>query len=132
MFATVRKYTKDHEWIEFNANTQEGTMGITEYAQEQLGDIVFVDPPEQGTHFNKGDSVCGIESVKTAADIYAPAKCEVVEFNGKLADEPALLNTASESDGWILKVKIESERELSDLMNENDYKKFMEEVKAAH
>lgn len=132
MFATARRYTHDHEWVEFNANTNEGKIGITSYAQEQLGDIVFVDLPETGTSHNKGDSMCGIESVKTAADLYAPAKLEIIERNENLSSNPGLLNTASETDGWIFKVKIESERELGDLMSEEDYRKFVEEAKAAH
>lgn len=91
-----------------------------------------MDLPEVGTSHNKGDSICGIESVKTAADIYAPARCEILERNEKLSSEPSLLNAEAENEGWILRVKIDSERELSDLMSEKDYKKFVEEARAAH
>ena len=93
---------------------------------------MFVDLPEKGTVHNKGDSVCGIESVKTAADVKSPTKLEVVEVNQKLQDEPALINSAAESDGWILKVKINSEREMDDLLSEDEYKKYVDEAKAAH
>ena len=117
------KFTKDHEYISVTGPT--GTVGITPYAQEQLGDIVFVELPVEGATFDKGDDAAVVESVKAASDVYAPISGEVVETNGALEDEPALVNSDAEEDGWFFKLRITDATELEGLMNESAYKKFV-------
>lgn len=104
-----------------------GTVGITNYAQGALGDIVFVDLPEVGDEFAKGDSFGSVESVKAASDVYAPVAGKVVEHNGKVVDDPALVNASAESDAWFIKLEISNADELKELMNEEAYRKFCEE-----
>lgn len=117
------KYTKDHEWVSINGNI--ATVGITEYAQEQLGDVVFVDLPDVGNSFDLNDDVCVVESVKAASDIYAPISGEITEANEELEDNPALLNTAPMGDGWIFKMKISDPSELDDLLSKNAYNEII-------
>ena len=105
-FATIRKFTSDHEWIEYNTDTKEGTIGITNFAQSELGDIVHVDMPEIGSTLHKGDTACGIESVKTAADVYSPVSGDVIKQNDQIAKDPALLNHSAEKEGWLFRVKV--------------------------
>eukprot|EP00347_Sterkiella_histriomuscorum_P021685 403333119 len=123
------KFTKDHEWIEYDTTTKIGKIGITKFAQGELGDIVHVDIKEVGQTFTKGDGITAIESVKTAADVYAPVTGEVISQNQKVKDDPALVNSDSETDGWLIQVKISDEKDLSDLMDEKQYEKFLEESK---
>lgn len=118
-----RYYTDEHEWIDVAGEI--ATVGITDYAQEQLGDIVFVELPAEGATFDKGDDAAVVESVKAASDVYAPISGEVVEANGALEDEPALVNTDPEEDGWFFKLRIADAGELDGLMNEAAYKKFV-------
>lgn len=118
-----RYYTDEHEWIDVAGEI--ATVGITDYAQEQLGDIVFVELPAEGATFDKGDDAAVVESVKAASDVYAPISGEVVEANGALEDEPALVNTDPEEDGWFFKLRIADTSELDGLMNETAYKKFV-------
>ena len=108
---------------------QEAKIGITKFAQGELGDIVHLDFADIGTVFAKGDGICGIESVKTAADVYSPVEGEVTAHNENVKADPALVNNSAEEDGWILKVKMSSEKELNELMNETEYKRFCEENK---
>jgi glycine cleavage system H protein len=113
-------YTEDHEWL-----TVEGgvvTVGITEYAQEQLGDIVFVEAAEVGKQLKKGDTAVVVESVKAASDVYAPVDGEIVEANEALGSDPALVNSAATGDGWLWKMKLADESQLSGLMDEAAYK----------
>ncbi|MFK4794410.1 glycine cleavage system protein GcvH [Sphingobium sp. ZW T5_29] len=118
-----RYFTDEHEWIDVEGEI--ATVGITDYAQEQLGDIVFVELPVEGATFDKGDDAAVVESVKAASDVYAPISGEVVEANGALEDEPALVNSDAEEDGWFFKLRITDATELEGLMNESAYKKFV-------
>jgi glycine cleavage system H protein len=118
-----RYFTKDHEWVDVDGDI--ATVGITDYAQEQLGDIVFVELPEEGKVFEKGDDAAVVESVKAASDVYSPVSGEVIETNGALEDEPALVNTDAEEDGWFFKLTLSDAAELSELLTESDYQKFI-------
>ncbi|GLV29538.1 glycine cleavage system H protein [Sphingobium sp. TomTYG75] len=118
-----RYFTDEHEWIDVEGEI--ATVGITDYAQEQLGDIVFVELPAEGVSFEKGDDAAVVESVKAASDVYAPISGEVVEANGALEEEPALVNSDAEEDGWFFKLRIADASELEGLMNEAAYKKFV-------
>jgi glycine cleavage system H protein len=118
------RYTEDHEWIRIEGDT--GTVGITDHAQEQLGDIVFVEAPEVGKTLNQGDEAGTIESVKAASEIYAPVSGEVVEANEALGDEPGQVNSDPFGGGWIYKIKIQDKGQLEKLMDEAAYKKHVE------
>lgn len=118
-----RYFTDEHEWIDVSGDV--ATVGITDYAQEQLGDIVFVELPEEGKVFTKGDDAAVVESVKAASDVYAPISGEVVEANGALEEEPALVNSDAEEDGWFFKLRLSDTSELDDLMDERAYKEFV-------
>lgn len=116
-------FTKDHEWVRVDGDT--GTVGITDYAQGQLGDIVFVEVPEAGRQLGKGDDAAVVESVKAASDIYSPVAGEVIEGNAALADEPSLVNTDPEGEGWFFKLRISDASELNDLMDADAYRAFV-------
>ena len=116
-------FTKDHEWVRVEGDT--GTVGITDYAQGQLGDIVFVEVPEAGRQLDKGGDAAVVESVKAASDIYAPVAGEVVEGNPALADEPSLVNTDPEGEGWFFKLRISDPSELNGLMDADAYRAFV-------
>lgn len=118
-----RYFSEDHEWVDVEGEI--ATIGITEYAQEQLGDIVFVELPEEGATFEKGDDAAVVESVKAASDVYAPVSGEVVEVNSALEAEPALVNSDAEEDGWFFKLRLIDTSELDGLMNESAYEKFV-------
>jgi glycine cleavage system H protein len=118
-----RYFTEEHEWIDVEGEI--ATIGITDYAQEQLGDIVFVELPAEGATFDKGDDAAVVESVKAASDVFAPVSGEVVEANGTLEDEPALVNSDPEEDGWFFKLRLTDTSELEGLMTEAAYKKFV-------
>jgi len=118
-----RKFSEEHEWVEVDGDV--ATIGVTNHAQEQLGDIVFVELPDVGAEFNKDDETGVVESVKAASEIYAPVGGEVVEVNDTLNDNPALVNEDAEGDGWIFKLKLSDASELDDLMSESDYKDFI-------
>ena len=113
-------FTEDHEWISVEGGV--ATVGITDYAQEQLGDLVFVELPEAGKVVKKGDVAVVVESVKAASDVYAPADGEIVEVNAALSGDPSLVNTAAASDGWLWKMKLADESQLSGLLDEAGYK----------
>ena len=119
-----RYFTDEHEWIDVEGET--ATVGITDYAQEQLGDIVFVELPSVGTTLDKGGDAAVVESVKAASDVYAPIAGEVTEGNAALEDEPALVNTSPEEDGWFFRMSIADAGELEGLMDEAAYKEFVE------
>jgi glycine cleavage system H protein len=119
----MRYFTKDHEWIDVDGGT--ATVGITSYAQEQLGDIVFVEVPAGGTKVTKGGDAAVVESVKAASDVYAPVSGTVTEGNAALEGEPALVNTAPEGDGWFFKLKLDNAGELDGLMDESAYTAFV-------
>lgn len=118
-----RYFTEDHEWIEVDGDV--ATVGITNYAQEQLGDIVFVELPEEGKSFDKGGDAAVVESVKAASDVYSPVSGEVIEVNGALEGEPALVNSDAEEEGWFFKLRLSDASELETLMNESAYEKFV-------
>ena len=120
---TDLKYAKSHEWVRVSGDT--ATVGITDYAQGQLGDIVFVEVPSEGAALTKGGDAAVVESVKAASDVYSPVTGTVTEGNPALSDDPALVNTAPESDGWFFKLTIADESELDGLMDENGYKDFV-------
>jgi glycine cleavage system H protein len=119
-----RYFTQDHEWIEVEGDT--GTVGITDYAQGQLGDITFVELPAVGQAVAKGDSVSVVDSVKAASDVYTPVSGEVTDVNHALGDEPELVNTDAEKGGWLFRVKLSDTGELGSLMDEAAYKEYVE------
>lgn len=119
-----RYFTDEHEWIEVEDDS--ATVGITDYAQEQLGDIVFVELPEVGTALDKGGDAAVVESVKAASDVYAPITGEVTEGNEALEEEPALVNSSPEEDGWFFRMSVADKSELEGLMDEAAYKEFVE------
>ena len=118
-----RYFTEEHEWIDVDGHT--ATIGITDYAQEQLGDIVFVEVPSAGTQLAKGKEAAVVESVKAASDVYSPVSGTVSEGNAALEDDPALVNTAAETDGWFFKLTIADTAELEGLMDESAYRDFV-------
>jgi glycine cleavage system H protein len=116
------RYTKDHEWIRIDGD--EATIGITDFAQNQLGDIVFVELPEIGRKLEKGKEAGVVESVKAASEVYAPASGEVTAVNTGLADDPARVNADAMGEGWFYKIKLANGQELGELMDEAAYKAF--------
>jgi len=120
------RFTKDHEWISVEGDV--GTVGISDYAQESLGDVVFVEVPDAGASFSKGDEAAVVESVKAASEIYAPVSGEVIEGNAALADDPSVVNSSAMTDGWFFKIKLSDPSELDDLMDEAAYKDFLESI----
>ncbi|HEX5536489.1 MAG TPA: glycine cleavage system protein GcvH [Sphingobium sp.] len=121
-----RYFTEDHEWVDVDGDV--ATVGITDYAQQQLGDIVFVELPEEGKTFDKGDDAAVVESVKAASDVYAPVSGEVIEVNGALEAEPALVNGDAEEEGWFFKLRLTDAEELTSLMTESAYAKFVQDL----
>jgi glycine cleavage system H protein len=119
------RYTKDHEWIRVDGD--EATIGITDFAQDQLGDIVFVELPEVGRKVEKGKEAGVVESVKAASEVYAPASGEVTAVNAGLADDPARVNADAMGEGWFYKIKLADAKELGDLMDEAAYQAFTAE-----
>ncbi|MGX7893943.1 glycine cleavage system protein GcvH [Tsuneonella sp. HG222] len=119
----ARYFTEDHEWIDVDGDT--ATIGITDYAQGQLGDIVFVEVPDAGATLAKGKEAAVVESVKAASDVYAPVGGTVTEGNAALEQDPALVNTAPETDGWFFRLTIADAGELDGLMDEAAYKDFV-------
>ena len=113
------RYTKDHEWVKVDGDV--ATVGITQYAQEQLGDVVFVDLPQSGRKVAKGEACAVVESVKAASDIYAPVSGEVVEANAALANEPGTVNSDPHGSGWMIKVRMSNASELESLMDAKAY-----------
>jgi glycine cleavage system H protein len=122
----IERYTKDHEWIRVENGV--GTVGITEHAQQQLGDIVFVEVPETGRQAKQGDAVAVVESVKAASDVFAPVSGEVVEVNAEIATQPALVNEDAQGKAWFFKVKISNAAELESLMDKAAYQEFVEQA----
>lgn len=122
----AKKYTEDHEWIELDGDI--GTVGISDYAQEQLGDIVFVELPEVGMEVNQGDQIAVVESVKAASEIYAPVAGTITEVNEILTDAPETVNDDAENDGWFVKLEIADSAEMDSLMSEKAYKTFIAEL----
>lgn len=117
------KYTKDHEWVRIDGST--AVMGITEFAQGELGDLVFVDLPSIGKSVSKGDTVCVVESTKAASDVYAPIGGKVIEVNAALKDAPEKVNQEPFGAGWLVKLSDVSAQDLASLMSADDYKKHL-------
>jgi glycine cleavage system H protein len=116
-------FTKEHEWIRVDGDV--ATVGISDHAQEALGDIVFAEVPDAGRSLNKGDDAAVVESVKAASDVYAPVGGEVVEGNSALGDDPALINRDPEGEGWFFKLKLSDPSELDGLMDEAAYREWV-------
>ncbi|WP_120077616.1 glycine cleavage system protein GcvH [Aurantiacibacter odishensis] len=119
-----RYFTEEHEWIDVEGDS--ATIGITDYAQEQLGDIVFVETPQTGTELAKGAEAAVVESVKAASDVYAPISGTVTEGNAALDDDPELVNSSPEDEGWFFRLTVSDASELEGLMDEAAYKTFCE------
>ena len=117
------RYTKDHEWVRLDSDL--ATVGISDYAQEQLGELVFVELPEIGRKVSRGGSLAVVESVKAASDVYAPVGGEVVESNGELANDPGLVNRSAEDEGWFCRLRIADRSELTELMDTAVYKAYV-------
>jgi glycine cleavage system H protein len=119
----TRYFTKEHEWIEVDGTS--ATVGITDYAQSQLGDVVFVEVPTPGLTVQQGGEAAVVESVKAASDVYAPVSGEVIEGNAALADQPDLVNSAPEGEGWFFKLTLSDPSELDALMDEAAYREWV-------
>jgi len=115
-------FTKEHEWIRVEGDT--ATVGITDFAQSQLGDVVFVEVPQAGKQLTQGGEAAVVESVKAASDVYSPVSGEVVEGNQALVDDPALVNSDPEGSGWFFKLRLSDNHQLADLMDADAYKAF--------
>jgi glycine cleavage system H protein len=122
----TRYFSQEHEWIEIEGDL--GTVGITDYAQGQLGDITFVDLPAEGATFEKGDSVAVVDSVKAASDVYTPVSGTIAETNEVLADQPELVNTDAEVGGWLFRITLSDASEPEALMDEAAYKEYVESL----
>ena len=123
---TTEHFTKDHEWIRVDGGI--GTVGITDHAQEKLGDVVFVELPEVGRRAAKGEAVAVVESVKAASDVFAPVAGEVTEVNAALADQPGLVNEGAEGEAWFFRLRIADPAELGALMDRAAYEAFVKEA----
>jgi len=120
------RYTKEHEWVRLDGDVV--TVGITGHAQEQLGDLVFVELPEVGRDVEENDPVAVVESVKAAADVYAPLPGKVTEVNQAVVDDPALVNSEPESDGWLFKLELSDPESFEDLLDEAGYREYLESL----
>lgn len=119
------KYTKDHEWIRIEGDI--ATIGITQHAQDQLGEIVFIELPEEGEEFEKGDVFGVVESVKSANDIFIPVSCQVIEVNDPLTDSPETINDDPYGEGWMIKIRLSDPREVKDLLSAKEYEAYIRE-----
>ena len=120
------RYTDDHEWIRLEGEV--ATVGVSNYAQEQLGDVVYVDLPDVGKSISKGSEAAVVESVKAASEVYAPVSGEIVEVNETLGDDPAQINRDAEGNGWFVKIRVSDPGELDGLMNADEYAAFVESL----
>jgi glycine cleavage system H protein len=120
------RYTKEHEWVRVDGDL--ATVGISDHAQGQLGDLVFVELPETGRTVGAGDNLAVVESVKAASDVYAPVSGEVIETNSALEDDPSLVNRSAEAEGWFCKLRISAPSELTKLMDATAYKAYVAEL----
>jgi glycine cleavage system H protein len=124
-FPEELKYTKEHEWVRVKGNT--ATVGITDWAQDQLGDIVFVELPEEGEQVEKGDTFGVVESTKSVSDLYLPVSGTVVEVNDPLLDAPETINDDCYGEGWMIRIEIADKADLDDLMTAEEYEAFIKE-----
>ena len=120
------KFTKDHEWL--NVEGDMGTVGITDYAQHELGDVVYVELPKIGAEFRKGDACCNIESVKAVSDVYAPASGQVEAVNAQVADHPELINQSPFEEGWLFKMKLSAPAELGAMLTAAQYEEYLQGI----
>ncbi|GAA6003216.1 hypothetical protein JCM10207_001804 [Rhodosporidiobolus poonsookiae] len=118
----TKRYTPEHEWVSYDDKTGLGTIGITEYAQKALGDVVYVELPAKGTQVAAGEEIGAVESVKAASDIFAPVGGQVEEVNDELEGQPDLLNKSAEAEGWLVKVKLSNPGEFDELLSADAYK----------
>lgn len=125
MYPNEFRYTKEHEWVKVEGN--DAIIGVTDHAQNQLGDIVFVELPEAGSTFSIGDEFGTVESVKAVAEVYMPITGEIAEVNEELQDRPELVNERPHDDGWMIRVRISDHSEIDDLMDAEAYETFVEE-----
>ena len=123
MYPKELKYSKDHEWLRVEDGV--ATVGVTQFAQEELGEVVFVEVPDVGQSFAAHDEIGSVESVKAVAEVYTPVSGEVAEVNESLADRPELINEDPHGEGWIVKFKLSNESELQELMSAEDYEAFV-------
>ena len=123
------KYTEDHEWLRVNED-ETVSIGITDYAQEQLGDIVYVELPNAGASFDANSEMAVVESVKAAGDVKVPVSCEVIEVNSRLIDEPELVNSEPYEEAWMLRIEMSDATEVDGLLDADEYKSFVEEESA--
>jgi glycine cleavage system H protein len=124
MYPDAFHYSKDHEWVKIEGD--QATVGITDFAQQQLGDVVYVEMPEIGDKLEFQQSIGVVESVKAVSDVYSPVSGEVTDINDKLIDKPEILNEDPHGEGWILKMKMDDSSQLEKLMSASDYEKFLE------
>ncbi len=121
------KYTEEHEWVHLSDDGTEALVGITDYAQKELGDIVYVELPQEGDHLTQMESFGTIEAVKTVADLYAPLSGEVIEVNAALQDQPTLVNSSPYEDGWIIRLRVGEPKEIDNLLSHDDYRERISE-----
>jgi len=119
-------YTRDHEWIKVEGNVI--TIGVTDYGQKKLREVVYVELPTVGQRVEEGEAIATLESVKASAEVYTPASGKVIEVNSKLVDSPELVNDDPYGDGWIAKIELEEERGFEDLMEPDEYRKYLEDL----
>ena len=125
MYPEEYHYTKDHEWLSVEGDI--GTVGLTDHAQKELGDVVFVELPEPGKMLESGDVLGNVESVKAVSEIYAPVSGEVTEVNESLVDEPAMVNEDPHGEAWLIRLRLADPEEIKSLMSAGDYEKYVEE-----
>jgi glycine cleavage system H protein len=128
MYPESMRYTKEHEWIEVQDNGTTARIGITEYAQKELGDIVYVELPTVGDEFEQGEAFGVVESVKAVSDLYMPIAGKIKEVNKELENQPELINASPHEEGWIITIEISDEEDLSGLMSGEEYDEFLNEV----
>lgn len=121
----MKKYTSSHEWVEVDGKI--ATIGITDHAQEKLGDIVYVDLPVVDTDISKGDTLCSVESVKAASDVFSPVSGTITESNSELDGTPETINSSAEADGWIVRISLSDPSEIDSLLSREEYEKICEE-----
>jgi glycine cleavage system H protein len=130
MYPRELHYTKQHEWVRLSGDV--GVIGITDYAQKELGDIVYVDLPRVGTKLDQGKTMGSVESVKAVSDIYSPVSGEVIEINDALATAPEKLNESPHGDGWLIKIRLSIPTEIQGLLAAADYEKYVAEEETGH
>ncbi|MCH9652102.1 MAG: glycine cleavage system protein GcvH [Deltaproteobacteria bacterium] len=126
MYPSEYLYTKEHEWIRVEGDS--GVLGITQFAQHELGDVVFVELPEVGQKFESHDEIGTIESVKAVAELYTPVSGEILEINEALIDDPAVLNDDPHTDGWLLRIQVANKEDLQELMSAEQYTQYVDEA----